>query len=50
MKTPSMDRLHELDYAVVGDEAAVSVIQESLADRFGNPQGNRKPLVLLLLR
>lgn len=48
-KTPPMDRLHELDYAVVGEEAAVSVIQEALAGRFGNPQGNRKPLVMLLL-
>lgn len=47
--TPPMDRLHELDYAVVGEEAAVSVIQEALAGRFGNPQGNRKPLVMLLL-
>ena len=48
-KTPPMDRLHELDYAVVGEEAAVSVIREALAGRFGNPQGNRKPLVMLLL-
>jgi hypothetical protein len=44
-----MDRLHELDYAVVGEEAAVSEVQEALAGRFGNPQGNRKPLVMLLL-
>ena len=48
-KTPPMDRLHELDYAVVGEEAAVSVIQEALAGRFGNLQGNRKQLVILLL-
>ena len=47
--TPPMDRIHELDYAVVGEEAAVTVIQESLAGRFGNPQGNAKPLVMLLL-
>mmetsp|Transcript_13919 Transcript_13919/g.20315 ORF Transcript_13919/g.20315 Transcript_13919/m.20315 type:complete len:254 (+) Transcript_13919:356-1117(+) len=46
---PPMDRIHELDYAVVGEEAAVSVIQEALAGRFGNPQGNSKPLVMLLL-
>lgn len=46
---PPMDRIHELDYAVVGEEAAVSVIQEALAGRFGNPEGNRKPLVMLLL-
>ena len=37
-KTPPMDRLHEIDYAVVGEEAAVNVIQETLAGRFGNPQ------------
>ena len=48
-KLSPMDRIHELDYAVVGEEAAVSVIQEALAGRFGNPQGNRKPLVMLLL-
>jgi len=46
---PPMDRIHELDYAVVGEEAAVSVIQEALAGRFGNPSGNRKPLVMLFL-
>jgi hypothetical protein len=44
-----MDRLHELDFAVVGEEAAVSEVQDALAGRFGNPQGNRKPLVMLLL-
>ena len=48
-KVPHMDRIHELDYAVVGEEAAVSVIKEALAGRFGNPQGNTKPLVMLLL-
>ena len=48
-KTPPMHHLHELDYAVVGEEAAVNVIQQALAGRFGNPQGNRKPLVMLLL-
>ena len=37
-KTPPMHHLHELDYAVVGEEAAVSVIQQALAGRFGNPQ------------
>ena len=46
---PPMDRLHELDYAVVGQEAAIDVIQGALGGRFGNPQGNRKPLVMLLL-
>lgn len=45
-----MDRIHELDYAVVGEEAAVAVIQEALAARFGNPQGSQgKPLVMLML-
>ena len=45
-----MDRIHELDYAVVGEEPAVAVVQEALAARFGNPQGNRgKPLVMLFL-
>ena len=48
-KLPPTDRIYELDYAVIGEEAAVSVIQESLAGRFGNPQGNTKPLVMLLL-
>lgn len=48
-KLPPMDRIHELDYAVVGEEAAISMVQEALAGRFGNPQANRKPLVLLLL-
>ena len=48
-KLPPMHRIHELDYAVVGEEAAVSVMQEALAGRFGNPSGNSKPLVMLLL-
>lgn len=44
-----MDRMHEMDYTVVGQESAVSFVQEALAGRFGTPQGNHKPLVLLLL-
>lgn len=51
-KTPPMDRLYELDYAVVGEEAAVHEIQDALASRFGNAAGQSitgKPLVMLLL-
>ncbi|CAB9512705.1 Caseinolytic peptidase B protein homolog [Seminavis robusta] len=45
-----MDRIHELDYSVVGEEAAVASIQEALASRFGNHQGSQgKPLVMLFL-
>jgi hypothetical protein len=40
-----MDRIHELDYAVVGQEAAVALIQEALLGRFGNPQGSRGKLL-----
>ena len=50
--TPPMDRLHELDFAVVGQEAAISVVKDFFASRFGNRQGNGKlqaPPVMLLL-
>ena len=40
-----MDRIHELDYGVVGQEASVSSIQEALSAKFGNPSGSKgKPL------
>ena len=50
--TPPMDRLHELDFAVVGQEAAISVVKDFFASRFGNRQGNgqlQAPPVMLLL-
>jgi hypothetical protein len=46
---PPMDRLHEIQYAVVGQKPALSAIEEMLSARFANPQGNRKALVMLLL-
>jgi len=44
-----MDRIPELNYAVVGEEAAIVTCQKSLAARFGNPQGNKKPLTSIIL-
>ena len=48
-KFPSMDRMHELHYSIVGEEPAVALIKRSLSARFGNPAGQTKPLVLMLL-
>lgn len=48
-KLPPMDRVLELNYAVVGQEAAIEVIQTELAGKFGNPKANKKPVVMLLL-
>ena len=48
-KLPSMDRMHELHYSIVGEEPAVALIKRSLSARFGNPAGQTKPLVLMLL-
>ena len=46
---PSMDKMHELHYSIVGEEPAVALIKRSLSARFGNPAGQSKPLVILLL-
>ena len=48
-KCPPMHKLHEIHYAVVGQKPAIASIEECMAARFGNPAGNKTPLVLLLL-
>ena len=46
---PPMDKLHEIQYAVVGQKPAVAAIEQILSARFANPQGNKKASVILLL-
>jgi len=47
-KLHPMDRMHELHYSIVGEEAAVALLKRSLAARFGNPAAQNKPLVVML--
>lgn len=47
-KLPPMDRMHELHYSIVGEEAAVALMKRSLAARFGSPATQTKPLVVMM--
>ena len=46
---PPMHRLHELQYALVGQFVAMNMITSALNSRFCNAQAQAKPLVMLLL-
>jgi len=46
---PPLDRLHHIHFSVVGQDIAISEMEEHLISRFGNQTKNAKPLVLLLL-
>jgi hypothetical protein len=48
-KMPPLHRLHEIKYALIGQGAAITTVEEALSSRFGNQQGRKSPLVLLLL-
>ena len=48
-KMPPMHRLHEIQYALVGQDSAIAMVKEALNSRFGLPEGRKSPLVLLLL-
>ena len=46
---PPMDRMHECNYAVVGEEPALTLIKRALNARFGNVAAQTKPLVMAFL-
>ena len=48
-RMPPMHRLHEITYALIGQGAAIAMVEEELSSRFGNPQARKSPLVMLLL-
>jgi len=46
---PPMHRLHEIKYSLIGQGIAIEMVTQALSSRFGNPEGRKKPLVMLLL-
>jgi len=47
-KAPPMHRMHELQYALVGQFVAIDMISSALTSRFSNAQAQSSPLVMLL--